>query len=116
MPKKEETNNQGEGFDAEAFASKVRSAVTGRPWASAVVAQVGTIKLEIVRVGDTDNLMLRLSGQKPGNALKLTTRQHVEDLIELMRMIQENESDLMRKIETIKDMLPEGRNNVKVVL
>ena len=25
-------------------------------------------------------------------------------------------SDLMRKIETIKGMLPEGRNNVRVVL
>jgi len=40
----------------------------------------------------------------------------VDDLIELMRMVLENESDLMRKIETIKGMLPEGRSNVKVVL
>jgi len=31
-------------------------------------------------------------------------------------MVLENESDLMRKIETIKGMLPEGRNNVRVVL
>jgi len=116
MPKKQETDSQGEGFNAEAFASKVKAAVMDRPWGSAVLAQAGTIKLEIVRVNDTDNVMLRLSGQKLGNALKLTTRQHVDDLIELMRMVLENESDLMRKIETIKGMLPEGRSNVKVVL
>ena len=116
MPKKQETTDEGEGFNAEAFASKVRSAIMDRSWGSAVLAQAGTIKLEIVRVNDTDNVMLRLSGQKLGNALKLTTRQHVDDLIELMRMVLENESDLMRKIETIKNMLPEGRSNVKVVL
>ncbi|MFP3131583.1 MAG: hypothetical protein RXR51_08430 [Nitrososphaeria archaeon] len=116
MPKKQETDNQGEGFNAEAFASKVKAAVMDKPWGSAVLVAVGTIKLEIVRVSDGDGLMLRLSGQKPGNALKLTTRQHVDDLIELIRMVLENESDLMRKIETIKGMLPEGRSNVKVVL
>jgi len=113
---KKETNNKGEGFNAEAFASKVKTAIMDKPWGSAVVAQAGTIKLEVVRVNDTDSVMLRLSGQKLGNALKLTTRQHVDDLIELMRMVLENEGDLMRKIETIKGMLPEGRNNVKVVL
>jgi hypothetical protein len=115
MPKKE-TNNQGEGFNAEAFADKVKAAIMDRPWGSATLVQSGTIRLEVVRVNDTDNIMLRLSGQKLGNALKLTTRQHVDDLIELMRMVTENESDLMRKIETIKNMLPEGRSNVKVIL
>jgi hypothetical protein len=116
MPKKQETAGGGEGFNAEAFADKVKAAIMDRPWGSATLVQSGTIKLEVVRVNDTDSVMLRLSGQKLGNALKLTTRQHVDDLIELMRMVLENESDLMRKIETIRNMLPEGRSNVKVVL
>ncbi len=95
-------------INTEEFVKKVREIIMKKEWGSAVLAQANTIKIEVVRVSNTDDIMIRISGQKPGNALKLVTQEHLDNFIDLVRMIVENESGLMDKLEALKSLLREG--------
>jgi len=66
MATKQKTEKQ---FDAEEFRKKVLNAVMKKEWGAAILTQFNTVKLEVVRIGGTSEVMIRVSGQKPGNAL-----------------------------------------------
>jgi len=117
MPKEQKTQTEPKKeFNSEMFIQKVREAVMKKEWGTAVLAQADTIKIEAVRVGNTSDIMVRVSGQKPGNALKMTTTRHIENFIDLVRMIADNEGNLMDKLNALKSVLKEDSTSVSVIL
>ncbi len=95
-------------INTEEFVKKVREIIMKKEWGSAILVQANTVKIEVVRIGNTDEIMIRVSGQKPGNALKLVTQEHLENFIDLARMIVNNEGNLLDKLEALKTLLREG--------
>jgi len=95
-------------FDAEGFRKKVQNAIMKKEWGTAILTQFNTVKLEVVRIGNTDEIMIRVSGQKPGNALKLVTKEHLDNFIELVDAIAANEGGLRDKLLALRSMLREG--------
>jgi hypothetical protein len=95
-------------FNPEEFLEKVRNAVMKKEWGAAILKQADTIKLEVVRVGSTDDLMIRVSGQKPGNALKIVTQTHLDNFLELVDAVATNEGGLRDKLLALRSVLREG--------
>jgi hypothetical protein len=95
-------------FNPEEFIQKVKTVVMKKEWGSAILTQMDTIKLEVVRVGNTDDIMIRVSGQKPGNALKIVTQTHLDNFIELAEAITANEGGLRDKLQALRSILREG--------
>lgn len=103
-------------FSPQEWLQKVKEKVMSQPWGTAVLKNAGALRLEIVRVGETDNIMVRIAGNKPGNAVKLTRREHVEALLELVEAIAQNYNNLQEKLEAVKQILPRsGRADVEEV-
>jgi hypothetical protein len=113
MPKEQKTQKE---FSPEEFNRKVLDVVMKKPWGTAILAQADTVKIEVVRIEEKNDLMVRISGQKPGNALKLTTVRHIENFIDLARMVANNEGYLLDKLNALKNMLKEDNTNSAVVL
>jgi len=113
MPKEQKTAPQ---FDAEEFSQRVKDIVMKKEWGTAVLAQADTIKIEVVRVGESNEMMIRVSGQKPGNALKIVTTRHLDNFLDLVRMISNNEGNLLIKLMTLRNMLREDTANAGIVL
>jgi hypothetical protein len=103
-------------FDAEEFLKRVRNAVMKKEWGSAILTQFNTVKLEVVKIGNTDEVMIRVSGQKPGNALKLVTKEHLDNFLELAHAIMSNKGNLLDKLEALKELLREGSSGGAVVV
>jgi hypothetical protein len=103
-------------FDAEEFRKKVQNAIMKKEWGTAILTQFNTVKLEVVRIGNTDEIMIRVSGQKPGNALKLVTKEHLDNFIDLAHAIASNEGGLLDKLEALKELLREGGSSGAVVI
>jgi hypothetical protein len=95
-------------FKPEEFIQKVKAVVMKKEWGSAILTQMNTIKLEVVRVGNTDDIMIRVSGQKPGNALKIVTQEHLDNFMELVDAIAANEGGLRDKLQALRSILREG--------
>jgi len=111
MPKKE-----NQEFNKEEFVNKLKQAVFSEPWGAAVLYDSGTVRLEVVRIEESDNVMVRLAGQKPGNALKLTTKEHIYDVMEIFKALFNNEDNLRDKLEAVMELLPERKQGRRVVL
>jgi len=111
MPKKE-----GQEFNKDEFVNKVKQAVFSQPWGTVVLYDAGSVRLEVTRIEESENVMVRIAGQKPGNALKLTTKEHIYDVMEIFRALFNNESNLKDKLEAVMELLPERRYGKRVVL
>jgi len=103
-------------FDAEEFRKKVLNAVMRKEWGTAILTQFNTVKLEVVRISNTSEIMIRVSGQKPGNSLKLATREHLDNFIDLAHAIVSNADGLLDKLEALKELLREGGSSGVVVV
>jgi hypothetical protein len=103
-------------FDAEEFRKKVQNAIMKKEWGTAILAQFNTVKLEVVRIGDTGEIMIRVSGQKLGNALKLVTKEHLDNFIDLAHAVASNEGGLLDKLQALRSMLREGSSGGAVVV
>jgi len=102
MPKTQtQTQNQ---FDKEEWLGLVRERIMKEPWGSGRIWTDGTLNVEIVRVGETEDLMIRIRTPLVKNAIKLTRREHVDSLIALADAISKNEKNLRDKLEAVKEM------------
>jgi hypothetical protein len=113
MTTKQKTEKQ---FDAEEFRKKAQNMIMKKEWGVAILTQFNTVKLEVVRIGNTNEIMIRVSGQKPGNALKLVTKEHLDNFIDLVRAVANNEGNLLDKLEALKELLREGSSGGAVVV
>jgi len=103
MPK-QQTEKTPE-FSKEEWTKLVRERIMREPWGSGRVWTDGLITMEVVRVGESEDIMLRIRTPKMGNAVKLTRREHIDSLIELAKAIADNEKNLRDKLEAIREML-----------
>jgi len=91
-------------FNKEEWIAVVRERIMREPWGSGRVWTDGTLQVEVVRVGETEDLMIRIRTPLVKNAIKLTRREHVDSLIALARAIADNEKNLRDKLEAVKEM------------
>ena len=111
-----QTKQKTEGFNPEEFLERVRSVVMRKEWGSAILKQADTIRIEAVRVGNTEDIMIRISGQKPGNALKIVTKEHLDNFLEIVDAIASNEGSLRDKLLALRSILREGSAGGAVVV
>ncbi len=110
MPKKDkpETTEKTQAFSKEEWLNRIREKVSAQPWGSVVIKDAGALMVEVVRVGESENLMLRIRTPNVRNALKLTRREHIEALLELVDAIHNNEKNLRDKLEALREEFPRG--------
>jgi hypothetical protein len=109
MPKKETEP----GFNKEEWLSKAKERIMQQPWGTGVVWNNGTLFVELVRVNDTEDIMVRIRTPNVRNAIKLTRREHIDALMELAKAIANNERNVADKLEAIKEVLrTSGRRQV----
>lgn len=112
MPRKQtanETVQEKTAFSREEWLMKVKEKLMQQPWSSAVMKSADALILELVRVGDSENLMVRIRTANIKNAIKLTRKEHIESLIELAEAIVANYNNIRDKLEAIMEILPKGR-------
>jgi hypothetical protein len=103
MPKTQ-TKPENE-FSKDEWIRIVKERIMKEPWGSGRLWTDGVLTMEIVRVGETEDVMLRIRTPKMGNAVKITRKEHVDSLIDLAKAIVENEKNLRDKLEAVKEML-----------
>jgi len=109
MPKKETEPR----FNKEEWLSKAKERIMQQPWGTGVVWNNGTLFVELVRVNDTEDIMVRIRTPNVRNAIKLTRREHIDALMELAKAIANNERNVADKLEAIKEVLrTSGRRQV----
>jgi len=102
MPK-QQTEKTPE-FDREEWLGLVRERIMKEPWGSGRVWTDGVLNVEIVRVGETEDVMIRIRTPLMKNAIKLTRKEHIDSLIALAKAIADNEKNLRDKLEAVKEM------------
>jgi len=113
MPKKETEKETEPGFNREEWLSKAREKVMAQAWGTGVVWNNGTLFIELVRVGESEDVMIRVRTANVRNAIKLTRKEHVDALIELAKAIADNERNVRDKLEAVKEILrTSGRRQV----
>jgi len=113
MPKKPETQTQEtQAFSRTEWMAKVKEKVMAQDWGTALLKSTDSLMLEIVRVGNSDNIMLRIRTPNVRNSIKLTRREHIESLLELVNAIAENQNNLKDKLEALMEVLPRGGRRV----
>jgi hypothetical protein len=101
MPKQQ--TQQTQEFDKDEWIKLVKERVMKEPWGSGRVWTDGTLYVEIVRVGETEDLMIRIRTPLMKNAIKLTRKEHIDSLIDLAKAIAENEKNLRDKLEAVRE-------------
>ena len=107
MPKQQ--TNPENGFNKEEWLGLVKERIMNEEWGTGRLWTNGTLMVEIVRVRDTDNVMVRIRNPNVKNAIKLTRKEHINALLELAEAIAQNEKNLKDKLEAIKSVLRAGR-------
>jgi len=102
MPKTQ--NQQTKEFNKEEWLGLVKERIMKEPWGSGRVWTDGTLNVEIVRVGETEDVMIRIRTPLMKNAIKLTRKDHIDSLIALADAISKNEKNLRDKLEAVKEM------------
>lgn len=105
MPKQQNPQQpkQENEFNKEEWLRLVKERVMKEPWGSGRVWTDGTLYVEIVRVGETEDLMIRIRTPLMKNAIKLTKKEHIDSLIDLAKAIVENEKNLRDKLEAVME-------------
>jgi len=101
MPKKE----TDPGFNKNEWLGKAKERIMQQPWGTGVVWNNGVLYIELVRVNDTEDVMVRIRTPNVRNAIKLTRREHIDALMELAKAIANNERNVADKLEAIKEVL-----------
>jgi hypothetical protein len=109
MPKKETPNE----FNREEWLNKAKERIMQQPWGTGVVWNNGALFVELVRVGESEDVMVRIRTPNVRNAIKLTRKEHVDALMELAKAIAENDRNVRDKLEAVKEVLrTSGRRQV----
>ncbi len=110
MPRKGETQTteKTNGFSKEEWLNRVKERVKSEPWGSVIIKDAGALMIEVVRIGETENLMVRVRTPNVKNAIKLTRKEHIEALFEIAKAIVNNEKNLADKLEALKEIFPRG--------
>jgi uncharacterized phage protein gp47/JayE len=110
MPKKGENQNpQNPVFSKEEWLARVREKIGREPWGTALLKTTDALMVEVVRVGESDNVMVRIRGGNVKNAIKLTRKEHIDSLLEIVDAVASNYNNLRDKLEAIREILPSGR-------
>lgn len=104
----EEEEEKPKSFSKTEWLNRAREKVMQEEWGSATMLAVGALRVELVRIGNTQDLMVRICTQKFNNCLKLTRKEHIESLLELVEKIKANENSIVDKLEAIKEVLRAG--------
>lgn len=112
-PPSSETGGKNDVFSKEEWLQKVKEKVKDKAWATLTLKDFGALRIEIVRVRDTDNLMLRISTGNPQNSIRLTRKEHIEALIDMANYIAANVNNVLEKLNALKEIMPEGRRVVR---
>jgi hypothetical protein len=104
----ENANESASGFNKAEWLQKAREIIMQREWGSGILWSNGPLVVELVRVGTTEDIMVRIRTGNVRNALKLTKREHIVALLELAKAIVNNEKHLADKLEAIKEVLRPG--------
>jgi hypothetical protein len=107
MPKTKVQETQE--FNKEEWFRLVKERVMQAPWGSGRLWTDGVITVEVVRIGETEDIMLRIRIPNVKNAIKLTRKEHVTALLSLAEAVAKNENHLKDKLEAIREMLRSGR-------
>jgi len=113
MPKHKETGVQE--FNKEEWIQKVQEKIMSQPWGTATMWTDGTLFVEVVRVGESEDLMVRIRTPNVRNAIKLVRKEHIDSLIALAEAVAANEKNIRNKLEAIREVLREGRRAVEEV-
>jgi len=103
MPK-QQTKQETE-FNKSEWLEMVKERIMKEPWGSGRLWSDGVLHVEVVRVGESEDVMVRIRTPLMKNAIKLTRKEHISSLIELAKSIAENEKNLRDKLEAIGEML-----------
>lgn len=109
MPRKTEEREGGQNqsfFDRQDWLAKAKEKVMQAPWGTAVMYDAEYLRLELVRIADSQDVMVRLCGQKTNNCVKMTRREHIQALLDIVSAIVENKNNLKDKLEAIAEALP----------
>jgi hypothetical protein len=111
MPKHraQEVQGQTQAFNREEWLKLVRERIMQTAWGSGRLWTDGVITLEVVRVGESGDVMIRLRTQNVKNAIKLTRKEHVSGLLALAEAVARNENNLREKLEALREVLRTGR-------
>jgi len=104
MPKKETEPE----FNRGEWLNKAKERVMAQPWGTGVIWNNGTLFVELVRVGESEDVMVRIRTPNVRNAIKLTRKEHVDALIDLAKAIANNEKNVADKLDAIKEALRTG--------
>jgi hypothetical protein len=107
MPKTQ-TKRENE-FNKEEWLNRVKERIMSAPWGSGRLWTDGTLFVELVRVGESEDVMIRIRTPNVKNAIKLTRKEHVAALLSLAEAVAHNENNLKDKLEAIREMLRTGR-------
>jgi hypothetical protein len=111
MPKTQ-TKPESE-FNKEEWLKVVKERIMKEPWGSGRLWTNGVLTVEVVRVGETEDVMLRIRTPNVRNAIKLTRKEHIDSLVELANAIVENEKNLRDKLDAIREVLRAGRGTAE---
>jgi len=106
MPKQQ--TKQGQEFNKEEWLKLVKDRVMATAWGSGRLWSDGVLTVEVVRVGESEDVMVRLRTQNVKNAIKLTRKEHVAGLLALAEAIARNENNLKDKLEALREVLRAG--------
>jgi predicted transcriptional regulator len=107
MPKRQTAHEvkQESEFNKEAWLGAVKERIMKEAWGSGRLWTDGIITMEVVRVGESEDIMVRIRTPLIRNTIKLTKKEHINSFIELANAVVKNENNLRDKLEALKELL-----------
>lgn len=108
MPKKEnkEQGQEKTAFSPEEWLKTAIERISKEPWGSGVLLTTSELIVELVRIGESNDVMVRIRTGNMKNAIKLTRKEHIDSLLELAEAIIANKNHIQDKLNAIREMLP----------
>lgn len=114
MPKKEkETGQEKTAFSPEEWLRTAIERISKEPWGSGVLLIANQLVVELVRIGESSDIMVRIRTGNMKNAIKLTRREHIDSLLELAEAIIANKNHIQDKLDAVRERLPSGAIRTK---
>lgn len=115
MPKKEspQTQEKQTTFSPEEWLMTAIERISKEPWGSGVLLTANQLVVELVRIGESSDIMVRIRTGNMKNALKLTRREHIDSLLELAEAIVANKNHIQDKLNAVRERLPSSAIRTK---
>lgn len=115
MPKKQNPQQpeQENGFNKEEWLYTAMERISKEPWGSGVLLTANQLIVELVRIGESSDIMVRIRTSNMKNAIKLTRREHIDSLLELAEAIVANKNHIQDKLNAVRERLPSATIRTK---